>query len=184
MTMWTHPTAIPDVCVVEPQVFGDARGHFMEVWQAQRFARAGLDIDFVQDNRSRSAGGILRGLHYQLERPQGKLVGVVAGEVFDVAVDMRRSSPTFGRWVGVTLSEHNHFMLWVPPGFAHGFYVTSDSADFFYKCSDYYAPEDEHTVVWNDPDLGIDWPLIAGEHPRISDKDADGAAFQNALCFP
>lgn len=171
---------IPAVKVVEPQVFGDDRGFFMETWQARRFADCGLDAEFVQDNRSRSRGGILRGLHYQIQQPQGKLVSVVRGEVYDVAVDMRRSAPTFGQWVGLTLSDQNKLMLWVPPGFAHGFYVVSDSADFEYKCSDYYAPEHERTVLWNDPELDIDWPLLAGQSPLVSDKDAGGAAFCDA----
>lgn len=171
---------IPAVKVVEPQVFGDDRGFFMETWQARRFADCGLDTDFVQDNRSRSRGGILRGLHYQIRYPQGKLVSVVRGEVYDVAVDMRRSSPTFGQWVGMTLSDANKLMLWVPPGFAHGFYVVSDSADFEYKCTDFYAPEDERTVAWNDPELNIDWPLAAGQAPLVSDKDAAGIAFRDA----
>lgn len=181
--MQLHETRLPDVHVVEPQVFGDERGYFMEVWQARKFAGCGLDVEFVQDNRSRSAGGILRGLHYQLQQPQGKLVSVIHGEVYDVAVDMRRASPTYGQWVGVTLSGANRLMLWVPPGFAHGFYVTSASADFYYKCTDYYAPEDEHTVAWNDADLDIDWPLPAGQAPVVSAKDAEGAAFKDAEAY-
>lgn len=174
---------IPEVMVVEPDVFEDDRGYFMEAWQAQRFAEAGLDAEFVQDNRSRSVRGILRGLHYQIQRPQGKLVSVTRGEVYDVAVDMRRSSPTFGRWVGMSLSDVNKLMLWVPPGFAHGFYVVSEVVDFEYKCTDYYAPAYERTVAWNDPDLNIDWPLLAGETPLLSRKDAAGEAFRDAECY-
>jgi len=178
--MQVQALRIPEVKVVEPQVFGDERGFFMETWQGRNFADAGMDIDFVQDNRSRSSRGTLRGLHYQIEQPQGKLVSVVRGEVYDVAVDMRRSSPNFGNWVGLTLSEVNKLMLWVPPGFAHGFFVTSETADFEYKCSNYYAPEHERTVAWNDPDLNIDWPLLEGEVPQVSDKDAAGKLFRNA----
>jgi dTDP-4-dehydrorhamnose 3,5-epimerase len=175
------PTAIPDVLVVEPRVFGDARGFFMESWNRRALAEAGLDADFVQDNHSRSRRGVLRGLHYQIRHPQGKLVRVVAGEVFDVAVDLRRSSPTFGRAVGVVLSEDNKRMLWVPPGFAHGFLVTSESADFLYKATDYYHPEYERTLLWNDPALGIDWPL-AGE-PLLAAKDAAGARLVDAETY-
>lgn len=181
--MEVRPLHIPDVKVIEPDVFGDDRGFFMETWQERRFGDAGLDVDFVQDNRSRSRGGILRGLHYQIQSPQGKLVSVVRGEVYDVAVDMRASSPTFGQWVGITLSDANKLLLWVPPGFAHGFYVISESADFEYKCSDFYAPEHERTVAWDDPDLNIDWPLVAGESPLISEKDAAGKPFSEAEYF-
>lgn len=156
------PTAIPEVVIIEPQVFGDARGFFMETWHAGKFAAGGLDLHFVQDNHSRSAQGILRGLHYQITQPQGKLVRVVRGTVFDVAVDLRRSSPSFGRWVGVELSEDNHRQLWVPPGFAHGFYVMSESADFVYKCTELYAPEHERCLRWDDPALAITWPLQIG----------------------
>lgn len=171
---------IPEVLVVEPDVFEDERGFFMETWQERRFREAGLDAGFVQDNRSRSVRGILRGLHYQIRQPQGKLLSVVRGEVYDVAVDMRRSSPTFGHWVGMSLSDANKLMLWVPPGFAHGFYVVSDTVDFEYKCTDFYAPEQERTVAWDDPDLNIDWPLLAGESPILSRKDAAGVAFRDA----
>lgn len=174
---------IPEVKLIEPDVFGDERGHFMEAWQQRRFTQAGLAMDFVQDNRSRSTGGVLRGLHYQIRQPQGKLVSVVRGEVFDVAVDMRRNAPMFGQWVGVSLSDANHFMLWVPPGFAHGFYVTSDVADLAYKCTDFYAPEHERTLLWNDRELNIDWPLVAGEPPRVSAKDAAGAPLRAAECY-
>ena len=175
-------TAIPDVCIVEPRVFGDARGFFMESWNARMLAEAGIEATFVQDNHSRSRRGVLRGLHYQIAHPQGKLVRVVAGEVFDVAVDLRRSSPTFGRWVGVTLSEENKRMLWVPAGFAHGFLVRSDSADFLYKATDYYHPEHERTLAWNDADVGIEWPL-EGE-PQLAAKDATGARLADAEVFP
>jgi len=163
------PTSIPDVLLIEPDVFGDARGFFLESWHARKFAEQGLDVVFVQDNHSRSSRGVLRGLHYQLQQPQGKLVRVVCGSVFDVAVDIRKGSPTFGQWAGAELSGDNHRQLYVPPGFAHGFCVLSESADFLYKCTDYYAPQDEHGIRWNDPDIGIDWP---GEDFTISDKDA------------
>jgi len=177
-------TAIPDVKILRPRVFGDARGFFVESWNRRAFAAAGLDLDFVQDNHSRSARGILRGLHYQLRQTQGKLVRVATGSVFDVAVDLRRSSPHFGRWVGVELSEQNQQMLWVPPGFAHGFLVLSETADFQYKCTDYYAPEHERSIRWDDPDLGIDWPLPGGMEPLLSGKDRAGTSFASADCFP
>lgn len=176
------PTAIPDVVVIEPQLFGDERGFFMETWHAEKFAAAGIDAAFVQDNHSRSARGTLRGLHYQIERTQGKLLRVVAGEVFDVAVDVRRSSPTFGRWVGVTLSAENRRQLWVPPGFAHGFYVCSDAADFVYKCTDFYAPQHERTLRWDDPAIGVAWPLEHGG-PTLSPKDAAGTLLRDAETF-
>lgn len=173
---------IPDVLILEPKVFGDARGFFMESFNARAFREAtGVQADFVQDNHSRSAHWVLRGLHYQVRQPQGKLVRVVRGAVFDVAVDLRRSSPTFGRWVGTELSEHNNRQLWVPPGFAHGFVVTSDSADFLYKTTDYYAPEHERCVAWNDPTIGIRWP--AGIQPVLSDKDQRGVALGQADVF-
>lgn len=178
------PTVIPDVIVIEPEVFGDARGFFMETWHAEKFAAAGLDLRFVQDNHSRSARGILRGLHYQLHQPQGKLVRVVQGEVFDVAVDLRRSSPTFGRWVGQHLSADNRRQMWVPPGFAHGFYVLSESADFVYKCTEFYAPQHERCIRWDDAELAITWPLPGGEAPRLSAKDAAGVAWREAEVFP
>lgn len=177
------PTAIPDVIIIEPRVFGDERGFFFESWNQQQFADAGLDINFVQDNHSKSAQGILRGMHYQTRQTQGKLVRVCAGEVFDVAVDMRRSSPTFGQWVGEYLSAQNHRMMWVPPGFAHGFYVTSETAEFLYKCTDLYAPEHEVSMRWDDPEVGIEWPLHHGEHPRLSAKDETGLAFADAPKF-
>jgi dTDP-4-dehydrorhamnose 3,5-epimerase len=176
-------TSIEDVKILEPAVFGDERGFFMETWHKQRFIELGIDAKFVQDNHSKSAQGILRGLHYQLHQTQGKLVRVVAGEVFDVAVDIRKQSPTFGQWVGVLLSAENKKMIWVPPGFAHGFYVTSASAEFVYKCTDYYAPEHERCIAWNDPDLAIDWPLVAGKSPQLSIKDASAAWFKDAEVF-
>jgi len=174
-------TAIPDVLVIEPKVFGDARGFFLESWNAKAFAEAGIPAAFVQDNHSRSPRGVLRGLHYQILQPQGKLVRVAAGEVFDVAVDLRRASPTFGRWVGERLSNDNKRMLWIPPGFGHGFLVLSESADFLYKTTDYYAPEHERVIAWNDPDLAIKWP-IAGT-PTLSGRDAAGARFRDAEVF-
>ncbi|HHH39325.1 MAG TPA: dTDP-4-dehydrorhamnose 3,5-epimerase [Sedimenticola sp.] len=161
-------TAIPGVLVVEPDVFGDARGFFMETWHARKYAEQGLDVTFVQDNHSRSGRGVLRGLHYQLNQPQGKLVRVTSGRVFDVAVDIRRGSPTFGRWVGLELDDRAHRQLYIPPGFAHGFSVLSESADFLYKCTDFYAPEDEYGILWNDPAIGIEWP---GGDFLVSDKD-------------
>jgi dTDP-4-dehydrorhamnose 3,5-epimerase len=166
------PTAIPEVRVIEPAVFADDRGFFFESWNARTLAAAGIDATFVQDNHSRSRRGVLRGLHYQIEHAQGKLVRCVAGEVFDVAVDLRRSSPAFGRSVGVALSAENRRMLWVPPGFAHGFLVLSASADFLYKTTDYWHPQHERTLLWNDPVLGIDWPLDGP--PVIAAKDAAG----------
>jgi len=178
--MKVTPTDIPDVLVVEPRVFGDARGFFFESWNRRTFAAAGLDVDFVQDNHSRSSRGVLRGLHYQIHHAQGKLVRVIAGEVYDVAVDLRRASPTFGRHVAVTLSADNARMLWVPAGFAHGFCVTSDSADFLYKTTDYWHAEHERTLLWNDPALGIDWPV--GE-PVIAAKDAAGTPLVRAETY-
>ena len=179
-----EPTEIPDVVLIRPKVFGDPRGYFFESWEERKFAAAGLDVKFVQDNHSRSARHILRGLHYQIEQTQGKLVRVVTGAVYDVAVDIRRSSPTFGRWVGVTLSEDNHHMLWVPPGFAHGFLVLSESADFLYRCTDFWAPPHERAIAWNDPDLNIEWPLPAGAQPILSAKDAVARSFRDAEYFP
>jgi len=177
------PTAIPEVLIIEPRVFGDARGFFFESFNQQAFqAATGLNVQFVQDNHSRSAKGVLRGLHYQIEQPQGKLVRVVRGAVFDVAVDLRQSSPTFGQWVGVELTEHNHRQLWVPAGFAHGFLTLSDSADFLYKTTDYYAPAFERCIAWNDPTLAVNWPL-AGATPLVSAKDQQGLAWQDAVTF-
>jgi len=178
-------TAIPGLLILEPKVFGDARGFFMESFNAQTFrALTRLDVDFVQDNHSRSGKGVLRGLHYQIEQAQGKLVRVVRGAVFDVAVDLRRSSPTFGRWDGVELTEDNHRQLWIPPGFAHGFLVTSDTADFLYKTTDYYAPQHERSLAWNDPTVGVDWPLhrLDGA-PLLSAKDVARKALAECESF-
>lgn len=175
-------TAIPDLLIIEPKVFGDARGFFMESFNARAFAEAtGLDLPFVQDNHSRSGRGVLRGLHYQVKQPQGKLVRVVRGRVFDVAVDMRRSSPSFGQWAGVELSEDNHRQFWVPAGFAHGFLVLSETADFLYKTTDYYAPEHERSLAWNDPSVGVAWPL-EGE-PLLSAKDLAGKPLAECDAF-
>ncbi len=177
------PTEIPDVIEMEPDVFGDQRGFFMETWQGQKFADAGIAASFVQDNQSRSAQGILRGLHYQVKQPQGKLVRVTHGAAFDVAVDLRKSSATFGKWVGRILSDDNKKMLWVPPGFAHGFYVISEQVDFLYKCTEYYAPEFERSIRWDDADLAIDWPLVGGGAPVLAAKDVGGLAFKDAEYF-
>ncbi|MEW9799416.1 dTDP-4-dehydrorhamnose 3,5-epimerase [Alteromonas sp. CYL-A6] len=176
-------TEIPDVKIIEPRVFGDERGFFMETFRDDWFRQICADVTFVQDNHSKSRQGILRGLHYQLEQTQGKLVRVTEGEVFDVAVDMRKSSATFGKWVGVILSAENKRQIWVPAGFAHGFYVTSASAEFVYKCTDYYHPESEVSVRFDDPDIGIDWPLVNGESPSLSAKDEAGLAFADAPTF-
>ncbi len=174
-------TRLPEVLIVEPQVFGDDRGFFLESWNQRVFDEAvGREVRFVQDNHSRSAKGVLRGMHYQYTRPQGKLVRVVAGRVFDAAVDMRRDSPRCGQWVGVELSAENQRSLWIPPGFAHGFLVLSDSADFLYKATDYYTPSDEKALAWNDPQVGIDWPLSPGQQPLVSAKDQVAAAFRDA----
>ena len=181
--MQVRATAIPDVVVVEPNVFGDERGFFMESWNAQAFAQAGIDAVFVQDNHSRSRCGVLRGLHYQIREPQGKLVRVAAGEVYDVAVDLRRSSPTFGRAVGERLSAENKRMMWIPPGFAHGFLVLSEIADFLYKATAYYAPEHERAIRWDDPRLAIDWPLT-GAAPTVSAKDAAAPLLAQAETYP
>ena len=178
-----EPTSIPEVVLIRPKVFGDPRGYFFESWEERKFAAAGLEVKFVQDNHSRSARNILRGLHYQIQQAQGKLVRVVTGAVFDVAVDIRRSSSTFGQWVGMTLSEENHHMLWVPPGFAHGFLVLSESADFLYRCTDFWAPSHERAIAWNDPDLNIAWPLPGGAQPVLSAKDAVARSFREAEYF-
>ncbi len=176
-------TDLPEVIIVEPRVFADSRGFFMETWEADKFATGGIHANFVQDNHSVSQQWVLRGLHYQLQRTQGKLVRVAEGEVFDVAVDLRRSSPTFGRWEGQVLSAENKRMLWVPPGFAHGFLVLSASAQLLYKCTDFYDPTSERTLLWNDPDLAIRWPLPAGVVPVISAKDDAGQRLSAAECF-
>jgi dTDP-4-dehydrorhamnose 3,5-epimerase len=176
------PTALPDVLIIEPHVFGDERGFFFESFNERKFRElTGITLPFVQDNHSKSARGVLRGLHYQVQQAQGKLVRVVAGAVYDVAVDLRRSSPNFGKWVGVELSGENKRQLWVPPGFGHGFVVTSDSAEFLYKTTDYYAPEYERSILWNDPALGIDWP-VEGE-PSLSGKDKAGKLLADADVF-
>ena len=178
------PTRIPDVILVKPRVFGDARGFFMETWQERKFREAGIADHFVQDNHSRSEQGILRGLHYQIRQPQGKLVRVTAGAVFDVAVDLRRSAATFGQWVATELSSENRHMLWIPPGFAHGFYVTGDYAEFLYKCTDFWAPEHERTIRWDDPDLDIPWPIPTHAAPLVSAKDRDGVSLSDAELYP
>lgn len=176
------PTSIPDVVLVEPKVFGDARGFFFESWSEKGFAEYGIKTTFAQDSHSRSGKGVLRGLHYQIRQPQGKLVRVVSGEIFDVVVDIRRTSRYFGRSVAVSLNAENKRMLWVPPGFAHGFYVLSEYAEVLYKQTAYYAPEHERSILWNDPDLSIAWPLIGP--PTLSEKDASGVPFKQADCFP
>lgn len=181
--MKVSPTGIAGVLALEPQVFADERGFFFESWNAGAFGASGISVAFVQDNHSRSRQGTLRGLHYQLRQPQGKLVRVVAGEVFDVVVDLRRSSPSFGRWIGEHLSAENHRQLWIPPGCAHGFYVLSPWADVAYKASAYYAPGDEHSLRWDDPALGISWPLVNGA-PLLSAKDAAGRVLTEAQVYP
>ena len=172
-------TSIPGVLLLEPTVYGDARGYFMETFRESWFHEQGIYLNFVQDNQSRSVQGTLRGLHYQLKQPQGKLVRVASGKVFDVAVDMRAGSATFGRWAGGILSAQNKRQLWVPPGFAHGFYVVSESAELYYKCTDYYCPEQEHSLLWNDPAVGIEWPLL-NDSPLLSGKDRTGLLLAEA----
>lgn len=182
--MQIHATAIPDVLIIEPKVFGDDRGFFFESYNAAQFEKlAGIAPEFVQDNHSKSAKNVLRGLHYQIRQPQGKLVRVIAGSVYDVAVDLRKSSPTFGRSVGVVLSAENKRQLWIPAGFAHGFMVTSDSAEFLYKTTDYWAPEFERCILWSDPALNIVWPLHEGEIPLLSGKDQLGKLLADAEVF-
>jgi len=176
-------SGLDGVLVIEPTVFGDDRGFFLESFNQRAFEQAGLPTRFVQDNHSRSSRGVLRGLHYQMARTQGKLVRVTDGAVYDVAVDVRRDSPAFGQWVGVELSASNKRQLWVPPGFAHGFLTLSASADFQYKCTDYYAPEHERTLLWNDPAIGIEWPLEPGQAPRLAAKDAAGVPLSEAEVF-
>jgi dTDP-4-dehydrorhamnose 3,5-epimerase len=177
------PSSIPDVLLIEPQIFGDQRGFFMETYQAQQFAEAGIVYDFVQDNHSGSQLGALRGLHYQIIQAQGKLVRVAVGEIFDVAVDLRRSSPTFGQWEGIHLSAENKLQLWIPPGFAHGFYVMSNWAEVLYKTTDFYAPQHERTLLWNDPEVGIIWPIPNGQQPILSTKDRAGKRLNDAALF-
>ncbi len=185
MSYTVIPTALPDVLILQPQVHGDARGFFLESFNQRDFAQAtGFSGSFVQDNHSRSCRGVLRGLHYQLEQAQGRLVRVLAGSVFDVAVDLRRSSPSFGRWVGEVLSAENQRQIWIPPGFAHGFLVLSESADFAYKTTAYYAPEHERSLRWDDPDLGINWPLGAGQTPLLAAKDASAPMLAQAPYYP
>lgn len=176
-------TNLPGVLEIQPTVLGDERGFFMETWNKQAFTNAGLDVEFVQDNHSLSCQGTLRGLHYQIKHPQGKLVRATLGTVFDVAVDMRKDSPTFGQSASCILSAENKKMFWIPPGFAHGFYVLSETAEFQYKCSDIYAPEYDRTLLWNDPELAIEWPLVDGKSPLLSAKDAAGKPFQQADYF-
>lgn len=180
--MRVTPSALPDVLVVEPQVHGDARGFFLESWNRRVFAEAGIDADFVQDNHSRSMHGVLRGLHYQIEHAQGKLVRVTEGAVLDVAVDLRRSSSTFGRHVAIELSSANRRMMWIPPGYAHGFVVVSDAAEFLYKTTDYWYPEHERTLLWSDPTLAIAWPV--GITPVLAPRDAAGSPLARADCYP
>jgi dTDP-4-dehydrorhamnose 3,5-epimerase len=176
-----HRTEIPDVLVFEPKVFGDERGFFLERYNKREFVKAtGLDVEFVQDNHSRSTRNVLRGLHYQVRQPQGKLVWAVFGEIYDVAVDLRQNSPTFGKWAGFALSAESRQMAWIPPGFAHGFLVISDAAEILYKATDFYAPEHERTLLWNDPALNIEWPLEAGKEPTIASKDRSGLPFNLA----
>jgi dTDP-4-dehydrorhamnose 3,5-epimerase len=177
-------TEIPEVIIVDPVVHEDDRGFLMETWQAEKYVAAGIDARFVQDVHTGSTGGTLRGLHYQVERPQGKLVRALQGSVFDVAVDLRRSSPTFGRWVGETLSEQNRRLLWIPPGFAHGFLVLSDDAEIEYRLTDFYAPEHERTIRWDDPDIDIDWPIAGGTGPLVSAKDSGGVPLADADTYP
>ena len=177
------PTVIPDVILIEPQVHPDARGFFVETYQQKKFAEAGITAEFVQDNLSGSKQGVLRGLHYQIRQTQGKLVRVTVGEIFDVAVDIRRSSATFGKWVGMVLSAENKKALWVPPGFAHGFLVLSEWAEFSYKVTDFYLPSAERTLLWNDPQIGVQWPSVAGGAPLVSAKDEEGKTLAEAECF-
>ena len=176
-------TTLPGCLILEPTVHGDDRGFFIENWNKRTLLDLGIDVDFVQDNHSRSTRGVLRGIHYQVNNPQGKLVRVTRGSVFDVAVDLRKGSEHFGRWHGVTLSEENKRIFWVPPGFGHGFYVTSDTADFQYKCTEYYSPENDRGVRWNDPAIGIEWPLVDGSLPSLSNKDAEAPLLENAEVF-
>lgn len=177
------PTALPEVILIKPKVFGDPRGYFLESWQQQKFAVAGIHAQFVQDNHSHSSQWILRGMHYQIQNTQGKLVRVSRGAVYDAVIDVRRSSPHFGKWVGVELSDANHHMLWVPPGFAHGFLALTETVDFLYKCTDVYAPQHERTVRWDDPAVGIEWPLPAGVTPQLAARDAQAGGIGDAEVF-
>jgi len=175
--------SLPGVVRIEPTFHRDERGYFMETWQSRRFADHGISADFVQDNFSQSTRGTMRGLHYQIEQAQGKLVRVVKGEVYDVAVDLRKSSPHYGQWVGELLSAENKHLLWVPPGFGHGFLVMTETAEFEYKCTDYYAPDFERSIRWDDPDIGIDWPLLGGEQPKLSSRDAVAPLMKDAETY-
>jgi dTDP-4-dehydrorhamnose 3,5-epimerase len=177
------PTSIPEIILIDPQVFTDSRGFFLEIRHEIKFAAAGINQQFVQDNLSHSCRRTLRGLHYQINQPQGKLIRTIRGEIFDVAVDIRQHSPTFGKWIGYILSDENKQALWVPPGFAHGFFVLSEVADVIYSCTDFYAPEHERTIIWNDPELDIKWPRKDNEQPLISPKDAQGSLFKEAELF-
>lgn len=176
-------TQIPDVIVIDPVVYEDSRGFFMDTWQEQKYANAGIAARFVQESHSRSSFGAIRGLHYQVSQPQGKLIRVIHGEAFDVAVDIRKSSPTFGQWVGEVLSAGNRKLIWIPPGFAHGFLVLSEFADFEYCLTDYYAPEHERTIRWNDPEIAINWPLADGQEPLLSEKDQAGLCLNDAEVY-
>ncbi len=176
-------TKIPDVVLIKPRVFDDPRGFFLETYRSDRFAEGGIHAQFVQENHSASQQGVLRGLHYQIRQAQGKLVRVISGEIFDVAVDIRRNSPTFGQWIGIILSAENKHQLWIPPGFAHGFYVLSKSAEVVYKVTDYYAPEWDRSMLWNDPRIGVEWPLIEGASPVLSQKDINGRPMAEAELF-
>ena len=182
--MQLQPTRLPEVLLITPRVFGDARGFFFESWHARKFAEAGIAGPFVQDNHSHSLRHTLRGLHYQRHHPQGKLVRVSRGEVFDVAVDLRRSSARFGQWAGALLTEANHAMLWIPPGFAHGYLALSEEVDFLYKCTEFYLPEDERVIRWDDPSIGVQWPLSPGAAPIISPRDATAPQLAAADCYP
>lgn len=176
-------SSIPDVIIIEPRVWEDDRGFFFESYRRDEFLSQGIAADFVQENLSRSRGGVLRGLHYQIRQSQGKLIRAISGEIFDVAVDLRRRSPTFAKWTGVTLSSENRLMLWIPPGFAHGFFVTGDHADVIYKTTDYFAPVWERTLLWNDPEVGIEWPMKEGRIPSLSAKDAAGTPLAKVEAF-
>lgn len=176
------PLEIPEVILINPDVYRDNRGFFMESWQKRKFTEAGIGLEFVQDNHSKSSKHVLRGLHYQIQQPQGKLIRVIQGKVFDVAVDLRRESPTFGKWVSATLSSENFNMLWIPPQFAHGFFVLSETAEFVYKATDFYEPKFERSILWNDPDIGVVWP-IANEAPIMSEKDKNGLYLRDAEVF-
>jgi dTDP-4-dehydrorhamnose 3,5-epimerase len=182
--MQFEPTRLPEVVLIKPKVFGDGRGFFFETWQQCTFSEAGLNASFVQDNHSRSSRYTLRGLHFQIRQPQGKLVRVTRGEAYDVAVDIRRSSPRFGQWVGVILSDSNHHLLWVPAGFAHGYLALSDTVDFVYKCTDFYSPKDERSIRWDDPALAVEWPLPPGARPVLSAKDAAAPLLRDAETYP